>query len=258
MLNIRKMKKLLLSSYIVLLHVFIGMALFKPGFVIGVQKELRQFTGIPEFTDHFYRMLKYHKRMDGNVPQGAVVFIGDSMIQALYVSAITPLAVNYGIGADTSRGILKRLPEYHSLARASAAVIAIGINEIGRYSNEEMLANYRAIVNALPEHLPIVFSAALPVDEKIYGAKGINERIRSLSASLRALCATSQRLFFVDAGPLLIDEDGNLADALHDGDGFHLTAAGNEVWIRQLREALERVQQSAAQPQRAATGHSGD
>jgi hypothetical protein len=114
-----------------------------------------------EITDYLNRIFSYHIRMDGNIPDGAVIFIGDSLIQSLCVSAIACPSVNYGIGGDTTVGVLHRLPFYHSITRASVVVLSIGINDMKYRTNEEILSNYKIIINKIPHKVRIIFSALL-------------------------------------------------------------------------------------------------
>lgn len=237
------MKKQLTIAYILCIHLFLGFVLLKSDFIQRVESKLgfgqnAQF----EITDHFHRMLRYHSRMDDNVPDGAVVFIGDSITQGLCVSAVVPSSVNYGIGSDTTIGVLQRLPKYKSIGRACAVVVAIGINDMKFRSNEEILRNYSAIAGQMPENVPVIFSAVLPLDEKVRDEwQGRNQdRIRLLNSELENLTNEFEHLFFVDAGALLIDAQGNLADEFHDGDGVHLNSKGNAIWIQQLQMVINK------------------
>lgn len=200
----------------------------------------------PEITEHFERMLNYHARMDGNVPAGAVIFIGDSLVQGLCVSAVACPAVNYGIGSDTTIGVLQRLPAYPSLARAGAIVLAIGVNDFRRRPNGEILAHYRQILATLPGNAPVVINAVLPQDEAVRPEwRDRNTgRIQPLNRELEHLAASDPRWSFINVGPSLVDAAGNLRDEFHVGDGVHLNAAGNAIWIRGLKEAVTRVRRS--------------
>jgi lysophospholipase L1-like esterase len=229
-------KKKLIISYIVLLHILLGIMLIKSDFIELAQQKIA-FT--PELTKHYYQMLSYHKMIDSNVPAGCVIFIGDSITQGLCVSAVSPMSVNYGIGGDTSFGVLNRLKEYLSLNRARKAVIEIGFNDLKRRSNEAILNNYQRIIKYMPTNLPIVFSSVLPVDEGVkIDMVGYNKRIQGLNAGLKDLCAKSHRLQFVDVNPSLVDKDGNLSHQFHIGDGVHLNSLGYQIWIDALRKAL--------------------
>jgi lysophospholipase L1-like esterase len=247
------MKKNIIITYIVCVHAILGLVLLKNNSsqrndtAAIAKQEVRS-----EITEHFHHMIRYHSRMDGNVPVGSVVFIGDSITQGLCVSAVVPSAVNYGIGYDTTVGVLQRLPVYNSIKRAGAVVIAIGINDFKLRTNEDILHNYSTIAERIPENIPVIFSAVLPLDEKLFpDCRGWNQRIQALNTDLKAFCDRSRNHFFVDAGPLVLDGQGNLAAEFHDGDGIHLNSKGNAVWIGELQRALKN-----AQPGLASTGES--
>jgi lysophospholipase L1-like esterase len=249
-LGSKTMKKRIAIIYLIGIHLLLALVLLKSDFLDRMQAKLGiQESGLStEITQHFHRMLRYHKRMDGNVPDGSVVFIGDSITQGLCVSAVACPSVNYGIGSDTTLGVLQRLPDYRSIDRASAVVLAIGINDMKRRSNEEIIENYQSIVGKIPKTTPIVFSAVLPLDEESREEwQGRNQdRTKRLNSSIQRLADTDSRVFFVDAGPLLVDASGNLADKFHDGDGVHLNSQGNAIWINALQDGIQRAQQSAA------------
>jgi lysophospholipase L1-like esterase len=244
------MKRRIGVIYLVGIHVLLATVLLKSDFIDRVQATLgiQQTDLSPEITEHFQRMLRYHRRMDGNVPDGAVIFIGDSITQGLCVSAVVSPSVNYGIGSDTTLGVLQRLADYKSVNRASAVVLAIGINDMKRRSNEEILKNYRSIIEHIPKTIPIVISAVLPLDEELDQEwQGRNQdRIKGLNSSIESLANRDSRIFFVNVGPLLVDASGNLADQYHDGDGVHLNSEGNAIWIDVLRAGIQKAQQSSA------------
>ena len=253
------MKKQITIIYLIGIHLLLAVVLLKGDFIDRVQTKLGiQQSGLSaEITQHFHRMLCYHKRMDGNVPDGSVVFIGDSITQGLCVSAVTCPSVNYGIGSDTTLGVLQRLPDYRSIDRASVVVFAIGINDMQRRSNDEILENYRLIIEQIPKTTQIVFSAALPLDqesrEEWHGRN--QDRIKRLNSSIQRLANTNSRVFFVDAGSLLVDASGNLADKFHDGDGVHLNSKGNAIWISALRDGIQRAHRDRNAPHRASLPH---
>ena len=208
--------------------------------VLGIASGAFGQTPDGDITEHYKRMMVYHQYMDGNVPEGAVVFVGDSITQGLCVSAVWDRAVNYGIGSDTTVGVLQRLPKYASMSRAAAVVIAIGVNDLKRRDNAEILGNYKKIMDAVPAGTPLVFSAVLPLDDRAKAeAENRNGRIRELNKGLAELCATDTRCYFVDITASLVDETGNLQPSFHVGDGVHLNTAGYAQWINDLREHLE-------------------
>ena len=169
------MKTSISLAYLLCIHILLAVVLLKSDFVFRVQNKLGigiQQARTLELTPHYHRMLGYHKRMDGNVPDRAVIFIGDSLTQGLCVSAVAVPSVNYGIGSDTTVGVLQRLSEYRSIDRAAAVVIAIGINDLRRRSDAEILDNYETILARIPESIPVIASAVLPVDEPVRQSRG--------------------------------------------------------------------------------------
>ncbi|OPY18570.1 MAG: hypothetical protein A4E74_00507 [Syntrophus sp. PtaB.Bin075] len=212
------MKKRFVLVYVISIHILLTVVLLKCDFVKRVEHKLGINTFRAEITEHFHRMLCYHSRMDGNVPNKSVIFIGDSITQGLVVSAVVNPSVNYGIGSDTTVGVLQRLPVYKSVDKAIAVVIAVGINDMMYRSNEEILHNLKSIADKLPKKVPLVFSDILPVDEDVFNSRiGRNKRIKELNLNIKAWIATTANSFFVDIGPKIIDETDNLSDKFHDG-----------------------------------------
>ncbi|MBI5676299.1 MAG: hypothetical protein HZC48_10835 [Nitrospirae bacterium] len=228
------------TVYVILLHFFIALILVKPGLINRVYLKLGlQKPNEIDTADHYTRTLTYHSIIDQSVPSGAVIFLGDSHFERLCVSAIIDKSVNYGIGGDTTDGVLKRLPVYKSLNRANAVIISVGHNDLWQRSNEEIIRNYKLIIEALPYNIPILFSSVLPVDERAdVKFTGMNIRISSLNSSLQKLCNDFSNCYFIDSGQNLIDETGNLAAGYHNGKGAHLNANGNSIWISYLKDIL--------------------
>ena len=250
------MRRATFIAYVVLVHGLLALVLWKSDFFVRVEQKLGAPPSVQEITDHYKRMLRYHVRMDQNVPDNSVVFIGDSLTQGLCADAVAFPSVNYWIGGDTTVGVLGRLPEYRSLHSASAVVLAIGVNDMKFRENQHMVQNYRRILQILPQAVPLVCSAVLPVNEAMMApGKVTNARIRDLNASLKTLCSEDARCVFVDVGSSLVDAGGNLSTAFQDGDGVHLKNAGNRIWIDELRIAVRKAQQggpvNGSQPSRS-------
>lgn len=196
----------------------------------------------PDITEHYTRMMKYHVYMDGSVPAGAVLFVGDSITQGLCVAAVCDRGVNYGIGSDTTVGVLERLPKYGSIDRARAVVVAIGVNDLSRRDNDAILENNRKIAGTVAGSAPLVFSAVLPVDERVNPENaGVNGRIRELNRGLAKVCAETRGCRMVDVTGALADDTGSLAPENHVGDGVHLSDKGYTLWIAALRDALREI-----------------
>ena len=242
------MRRYALWAYLILVHAILVLALAKSDLLSRLERRFG-FNPAPEITDHFARMVSYHERMDGNVPAGAVVFIGASHTQGLFTDAVAMPSVNYGIGGDTTVGVLSRLSRYRCLERAAAVVLTIGMNDLTRRGDDEIVANYQRILRALPPALPAVVTALFPVDaesmtDPLPGVS--NARIASVNRALERLCATHPRCMFVDIGASLADKEGTLSKANHVGDGVHLNTEGYRIWIDALRSTVPNVQERPA------------
>ena len=241
------MKNKIIIIYVLGIHLFLTVVLLKSDFIDRIKHRFGIYVPKKSIkvSNHFHQMLQFHKRMDGNVPEKAVIFIGDSITQGLCVSAIACPAVNYGIGGDTTIGVLKRLNCYNSIKRASAIVVAIGINDMKYLSNNEIIKNYQTIIDRLPSNIPVIISAILPIDEEIRSdCINWNKRIKALNMQLKKLASIKKNIFFVNIGPHLVDNAGNLDDIYHDGDGIHLNSKGNAILIKALKYAISNAQQT--------------
>jgi lysophospholipase L1-like esterase len=232
-------------AYLIALHfaafILLFALLFKSDFT---ERVANRFARKPtsELSFRFYEKLAYHKDTSETVPKGAVLFIGDSITHQLFVEDVTENAINYGIGGDTTVGVLARLGAYKKpITEASAVVIAIGVNDMNRRSVGETIANYSLILDQIPS-TPVFISSILPVDEAGDNLAGLNRRILLLNNSLVELAAQRNNVTYVDNQTLFDqDADGQLDSALHRGDGIHLSPAGLKVWASSLRSALEEL-----------------
>ena len=169
------------SLYLVLLHLLLLLVLVKSDFI---ELAAVKFGKLPkELTPSYYSLLAFQKRVDEQLSADSVIFIGDSLIQGLAVSEIAPNSVNYGIGADTTLGVLTRLGFYKSLSRARIIFIMIGLNDLKRRSNAEIITNYQKILEAMPKDRAVIIGAILPVDEKVSQVGSRNKRIISVKTN---------------------------------------------------------------------------
>lgn len=195
----------------------------------------------PELTPHYERMLRYHERALAQVPPGSILFVGDSLTQGLCVPAISPRGINYGIGGDTSLGVLQRLESYRpALDQAALVVLAIGVNDFRFRGDAELLRNYERILARL-DPLPVLISSILPVDALLQSeVRDLASRIAGVNAQLARLAATRANTRFLDnTAALDTDGDGRLDARFHVGDGLHLGPAGNALWSARLRAEID-------------------
>lgn len=168
--------------------------------------------------------------------------ISDSHIQGLAVQELIVPAVNYGIGSDTTQGVLNRLPLYASVSNASFIYLAIGFNDMKSRSDKDILTTFERILAILPEHKPVVISLLLPIDEDVFKAKGVsNNRISRLNKALMVIFKRFENVITIQPGAKLIDDRRMLSKQYHIGDGVHLNPMGYAIIIDYINQRLEQL-----------------
>lgn len=214
----------------------IGFAVLRPEKVRRLARKLGLNDPNKEW---FYRQtVQFHQRVDACVSSGAVLFIGDSFIQGMCVTEIVPGGINYGIGGDTTSGLLARLSKYSSVPRAKAIVLAIGDNDLRRGENDSVIvANYERILEMIPVHVPVLFCSLTPCDERAGGGP-TNGKIAKLNGFVKNVCSSRANAHYIDLASALADGEGQLQQQYDDGDGTHLNGKGYRVCIEKLRESI--------------------
>lgn len=165
-----------------------------------------------------------------------VVFIGDSITAGLCVESVFG-AVNLAFIGESFRGAKARTPKFKNLS-GKTLVVALGINDLLN-NNPNALTDFAETVSALPKDAAIIVNAVLPVEEgqsKEWPAT--NKAIDAFNESLRAASKKFTNVRFVDTSAPLRDERGQLARSFHIGDGIHLSKAGYDKWIPELRKVI--------------------
>jgi lysophospholipase L1-like esterase len=238
-------KKKIIILYLLFIHVSLGIAVTKTDILSRTQAKIDAVLGLkvtpPELSSLYHKMLEFHKRADKNIPDNSVLFIGDSLTQGLAVTAVSPLGVNFGIGKDTTVGVINRIPFYHCISRSKLVVITIGVNDLKRRGNNEIIDNFVKILNLIPEHIPVLVSAIFPVDEIASERDGFNTKVRKLNIGLSNLFENNNRVYFFNINSIMIDSSGNLLDKYHIDDGVHLNDSGYALWISKLRNKIANI-----------------
>lgn len=234
-------KRNITLGYIFFLHLLVVVIIAKSDVLPKVKKHLGVLTS--EITPHYKKMITYHKRMDSSVPDNAVIFIGDSITEALATAAITDKSVNYGIGGDTTYGVLNRISLYKSLDRVKLVVIAVGVNDLNRRENNEILNNYSKILQKIPKNTNILISSILPIANGYkYSNPKYNDRIYNINKSLEVLSKSFENVYFLDTSNKFLNKNGALKKSYHIGDGLHLSKEGYKVWIDSLSVAITKIE----------------
>jgi|GEM_PF-1263100 len=165
-----------------------------------------------------------------------VVMLGDSITHEglwhEYFPGINP--VNRGIGGDTTRDIVERLPAIYPL-QPRRLFLLVGINDLNMdREREQTLADYSKILDELSRHLPatqVYVQSVLPVSAGWKLAR--NPDVVALNARIQAL-AQQRNLTFIDLHPEFCDERGELRAELSN-DGIHLGPHGYARWCALLQ-----------------------
>jgi len=149
--------------------------------------------------------------------------------------------VNYGIGSDTTWGLMDRLRKYGSITNGLCFLIKIGCNDF-KYDTtpEDVVGRISYIAEMLPVGSKIIVSSQLPVGKTI--------KDETLHAKLRKVNELSRNLvrekgyIFLDSYSVLCGTDGFLNPDYDFGDGVHLNDIGNTVWTRKMNELFIKGQ----------------
>jgi lysophospholipase L1-like esterase len=225
--------------YFVFLHLLLFILVIKYDIYSHLSDKIREEKDLT--TTKFYQtMLAFQDRADQNSPEGAVVFLGDSHIQGLCVSAVSQRTINLGIGGDTTEAMLQRISKYRSVEKARAIVLEIGINDIlHNRAGENIVQNFETLISQLPEQTAKIVYQVFPVDERLRA--GINHRINLFNENLINICTTEKNCHLNSINNELSDSTGNLDKQYHLGDGLHLNRHGYQVWINSLKLELSKI-----------------
>lgn len=227
-----------LIAYLIGLHLVLAVLLFKTNFFEKVEEKL---YGRPELPIHYYVMSEFYRRADETAPKGSVVFLGDSLTQGMSTSAVHPFGINYGIGNDTTIGLLGRLSNYKSLNRASLIVVQIGHNDFRYRAPKQIVENMARIFDTLPSHVPIIVTAIFPVDGNIV-SEPKNGDIVAVNREIATLASKYSNIRFLNINKQLSSSGTVSLDTfLHIGDGVHLNKNGYQYWLMNLKALIKDI-----------------
>lgn len=167
-----------------------------------------------------------------------IVFLGDSITAggdwAAWFADVD--SVNLGVSGNTTDDVLARLDAVVAAAPDDIALL-IGTNDLGnRLSVEHLVRNIQSMLVELRRQLPgtrMLLQSIMP-----RGAE-FAELVREANIHLWQFAPTIHAQY-LDLWPALAAENGAMRDEYSDDD-LHLTPAGYEAWLAELRPALERL-----------------
>lgn len=140
---------------------------------------------------------------------------------------------------NQSTGKKESIPQLLQQKKYGKIYIMLGMNELGYGTTDVFLEQYRAVVDQIRAWQPdavIYILANLHVNREKNNMEtefnNVNINAKNVAA---ASLANGEDIFYLDANPLFIDEEGFLQDELT-FDGVHLYADGYMVWRNFLME----------------------
>lgn len=238
--KIRTNKKILypLVFYALIVHLIIVFILLKSDFIDRVKYKLGFAVRTSEHIDN---MLMYHRWMDENIPDGAAIFLGDSITQGLATAAVSSKSINYGIGGENTEQLLRAMVEYKSLSRAKEVFLMIGINDILQGKIEGLSYRLRIISEKIPKDKVFIWSSIMPVVGQPFGLRIDNSKIKLLNLEIMAMCNSKPKCVYVDVNKNFFDRDGHVVDRYFLSDGVHLNSSGYKEWINELVQAKQNL-----------------
>ncbi len=174
------------------------------------------------------------------IPQGSIVFLGDSLTFRTEWSELFPgkNVINRGIGSDTTAGVLERLDNVVA-AQPKQVFLLIGVNDLKYHSVSATIQNYSKIVNWIQSESPrteIFVQSLLPINNKKYGKILSNDKIKKMNTELRSL-AKNTGVQYIDLYSIFAEND-QLPEK-YTVDGIHLTGKGYILWKEAIKEYVD-------------------
>lgn len=144
---------------------------------------------------------------------------------------------NFGVSGDTTDDLIARLDSIVAAGPASVALL-IGTNDLGtRLSVEHLVRNVEFLLVTLRRGLP---GTRMLVQSIMPRGREFAEQLRDTNRHLRQF-SSSVNAQYLDLWPALALQDGEIDPAFSD-DRLHLSDAGYQAWLAELRPALERLE----------------
>jgi len=200
-----------------------------------------------KYLNIYYRFKKIGYTMNKSKNQNKIVFLGDSITDYCDLSKYYKdyETVNYGIGGDTTRGVLNRMYLVYDI-NPKAIVLLIGINDLmnEKRSVENTFKSYTQIVDELLINLPntkIILESVYPgCDGTDFKIAYLKDDVIELNDKIYNLSLTNNRLIYADIHSYLVDSN-NVLKSDYTYDGCHPNSKGYEVISTNLKLFLDLV-----------------
>lgn len=171
-----------------------------------------------------------------NNRSGQVVFLGDSITEYFNLGTYGIGAINRGIAADVTSGVIARIDEVLDL-EPSKVFLLIGTNDLGYeyLTVDEVVGNIEKIINLL-EGIPLYIQSLYPIRENMpFTNMYSNDLLREANVGIKYLC-DKYGLTYIDTYEILLD-NGELNGEYTD-DGLHVNEKAYSLIAEILREYI--------------------
>ncbi len=206
---------------------------------------------VDEWHDHHVRLLAARDQAVASGSEAVrLVWLGDSITEwwprvgedSWREHWLPRASINLGLGGDSTQHLLWRL-RHGALdgLQPQVVVLAVGTNNLHLSGHDEVtvVGGIEAVVAELRQQLPdiaIVVSAILPRGRR--ASDPMRGRIQVINAALEQRLAGRENITFIDAGPLMLEDDGGIDRSIM-RDYLHLTDAGYRRWAEALLPAID-------------------
>ena len=229
-------RKIIIAALSLLLLLAIGLAYFLTVTLPEKREKEELLRAVQEYYDTKVATYEIENEKYGDY-EVDVAFLGDSLTDGYDIQKYYPqyLALNRGIGGDTTFGLEKRLKVSVYDLKPKVAVMLIGANNF-----DTMFDNYENILKGFKENIPDTKIVLLSLTS-MGGAWGKNNQKAAYNNVKIKILAEKYGYEFVDLySPLLNLETGEIY-AEYTSDGGHLTQEGYEVFTKTVTPVLNKL-----------------
>jgi len=179
------------------------------------------------------------------------MLLGSSHIQGLNLGALTPECsgygiLNFGIGFDTTEGLLSRLSDYNSLNKANLTVLQIGGNDLfskkASHDTDALLGRFTKIGTRLSKVRKLVWVGVFPVRDNLNRSYR-SELVTKANTHIEGLCLKMKNCKYLAPEIFIIEKPGEKSSYVEDG--IHLTTESYLRWTDELRKHMDsEIQQN--------------
>lgn len=178
--------------------------------------------------------------------ENAIVFVGDSLTENWRTLAEDFPGVkvaNRGVGGDTTRGILWRLPYDVVVLRPQVVVLCAGGNDLTAHGDPaHTIGNLTAMLDILQRYnarMPVVLCTVPPSSNPKAPLKpGAWDAVNQ---GIRALAESRKQVTLLDLAKAMCDDAGAQRLELFSQDRLHLGKPGYAVWKSELQPIFDRL-----------------